>query len=80
MPDLKYKLDRVAFDGAYMTFRANEKRYRVRTEQVSVRLAKADAPTQQKIAISPGGFTISWPGLNLEMSINCLMQMAMPWW
>ncbi len=81
----KYKMpavniDKITYDGPYMVVRANGKRYRVRTEQVSARLARAEPKQRESIRFSPEGFTVRWPLLDMEMSVASLMQMAQLTW
>ncbi len=73
-------IDKITYDGQYMVIKANGKRYRVRIEQVSARLARAEPKQRESIRFSPEGFTVRWPLLDLDMSVNSLMQMAQLAW
>lgn len=73
-------IDKITYDDQYMVIKANSKKYRVRIEQISMRLLKADAKQRESIRFSPEGFTVRWPLLDLEMSVNSLMQMAQLAW
>ncbi len=73
-------IDKITYDDQYMVIKANGKKYRVRIEQISMRLLKADAKQRESIRFSPEGFTVRWPLLDLEMSVNSLMQMAQLAW
>lgn len=73
-------IDKITYDGQYMVIKANGKRYRVRIEQVSARLARADKKQRESIRFSPEGYTVRWPLLEIEMSVNSLMQMAQLAW
>ena len=70
------QIDRITFDGNDMLIRANGRKYRVRTDMISARLARADKATKESVRLSPEGFTISWPKLQLEMSVAGLFQMC----
>ena len=73
-------IEKITYDGPYMVVKANGKRYRVRIEQVSTRLMRADQKQRDSIRFSPAGFTVRWPLLDLEMSVSGLMQMAQLSW
>ena len=73
-------IEKITYDGPYMVVKANGKRYRVRVEQVSARLARAEQKQRESIRFSPEGFTVRWPLLDLEMSVASLMQMAQLAW
>jgi hypothetical protein len=74
----KYRIERIKFDGPYMRFNANGRPYRVRNDQLSMRLARAEQSDRENIRFSPAGYTVFWPKLNFEMTISGLMQMASP--
>ena len=75
-----YRIEKITYDGPYMLIRANGKKYRVRIEQVSARLLRAEQKQRESVRFSPAGFTVQWPLLDLEMAVSGLMQMAQLAW
>ena len=69
-------IERISFDGNNMLIRSNGRKYRVRTDLISARLARADQATKEAVRFSPEGYTISWPKLQLELSVASLFQMC----
>ncbi len=69
-------LERITFDGNNMNFRSNGRKYRVRTDLISARLARADLKIKESFRLSPEGTTLSWPRLQLEMQVAGLIQMG----
>ncbi len=74
------KIEKITYDGPYMLVKTNGRRYRIRIEQVSARLGRAEQKQRESIRFSPEGFTVRWPLLDLEMSVASLMQMAQLVW
>ncbi len=73
---MAYLIERISFEGNNMIIRANGRKYRVRTDMISARLARADQATKESARLSPEGYTISWPKLQLELSVSGLFQMC----
>jgi hypothetical protein len=73
---MAYLVERISFEGSNMLIRANGRKYRVRTDLISSRLASADQETKESARLSPEGYTISWPKLQLELSVAGLFQMC----
>jgi hypothetical protein len=73
---MSQRIERLTFDGNNMLIRSNGRKYRVRTELISARLARADQAAKENFRLSPEGFTISWPRLQLEMSVAGVFQMC----
>ncbi len=69
-------IERFSFEGNNMVIKSCGRKYRVRTDQISARLSRADQATKESARLSPDGSTISWPRLQLEMSVSGLMQMC----
>jgi len=59
-----------------MLFRSNGRKYRIRTDLISARLSRADQRIKESCRLSPEGATLSWPRLQLEMSVAGLLQMG----
>ena len=73
---MAHHIERISFEGSNMLIRANGRKYRVRTDMISARLGRADQATKESVRLSPEGYTISWPKLQLEMSVAGLFQMC----
>ena len=73
---MSQQIERITFDGNNMLIRSNGRKYRVRTDLISSRLARADQATKESFRLSPEGFTISWPKLQLELSVSGMFQMC----
>lgn len=73
---MTYTIERISFEGKDMLIRANGRKFRVRTDMISARLARADQATKESARLSPEGYTISWPRLQLEISVSGLFQMC----
>ena len=69
-------IERISFEGNNMLIRSNGRKYRVRTDLISARLARADQATKETVRFSPEGYTITWPKLQLEMTVAGLIQMC----
>ncbi|HEY2574395.1 MAG TPA: hypothetical protein VGH65_10005 [Verrucomicrobiaceae bacterium] len=70
------QIDHISFEGSNMLFRSNGKKYRIRTDSISSRLGRADLATKQNFRLSPEGFSVTWPKLQLEMTVSGLLQMG----
>ena len=73
---MSQRIDRIYFEGNDMLIKTNGRKLRVRTERISLRLARADQLAKEAIRFSPEGFTISWPRLHLDMPVAGLLQMC----
>lgn len=70
------QIEHISFEGNNMLFRSNGRKFRVRTDSISLRLGRADLATKQALRISPEGYSISWPKLQLEITVSGLLQMG----
>lgn len=73
---MAHHIERITFEGSNMIIRSNGRKYRVRTDMISARLSRADQATKESVRFSPEGYTISWPKLQLEMTVSGLFQMC----
>lgn len=73
---MSQRIERITFEGNNMLVRLNGRKYRVRTDTISSRLARADQATKEFVRFSPEGYTISWPKLQLEITVAGLLQMC----
>jgi hypothetical protein len=70
------QIEHNSFDGNNMLFRSNGRKYRVRTDSISMRLGRADLDTKKAFRLSPEGYCVSWPKLQLEITVGGLLQMG----
>jgi hypothetical protein len=73
---MSHHIERISFEGNNMLIRSNGRKYRVRTDMISARLARADQAAKEAVRFSPEGYTISWPKLQLEIQVSGLLQMC----
>lgn len=73
---MSQRIERITFEGNNMVVRLNGRKYRVRTDMISARLARADQATKESLRYSPEGYTIYWPKLQLEITSAGLLQMC----
>lgn len=73
---MSQRIERITFEGSNMIVRMNGRKYRVRTDTISARLGRADQATKESLRFSPEGYTISWPKLQLEITVAGLLQMC----
>jgi len=73
---MSQRIERITFEGNNMLIRLNGRKYRVRTDMISSRLARADQAAKEAVRFSPEGYTIYWPKLQLELTVAGLLQMC----
>lgn len=74
------RIEKVSFEGDHVIFQVMHKKYRIEMWQISERLIHATDKQRHHVSISPGGFSVHWPLLEMEMSSSGMMQMGQPYW
>ncbi len=70
------RIERISFDGPNLIFQVDRTKYVIQSARISDRLACADQALREKAEILPGGHTVHWPLLDLQMSATGMMQMG----
>jgi hypothetical protein len=77
---MSIRIEKVNFEGEHVIFQVSHKKYRIELWQLSERLLHATERQRHTVSISPGGFSVTWPLLEIEMSSSGMMQMGQPYW
>jgi len=63
-------------DDTYLYLVIDDKSYRIRWEDCSTRLAKANLVQRKRIDIAPSGYGIHWPEIDEDLAITPLLKYA----
>jgi len=74
--DKAYNISDISFDKEFMIVRVDNILLKIRINEASVKLAKANDAERHDFKISPSGYGIHWNGLDEDLSINGLMKIA----
>jgi hypothetical protein len=74
------RIQKLFFEDTYIILVVDRQKLRVNISSASIRLLRAKEKDRMNFRFSPGGHTVTWPTLTLEMSVNSLLQMATRYW
>lgn len=63
-------------DNTYLYLEVGDKSYRIRWEDCSPRLAKANLAQRKHVDIAPSGYGIHWPEIDEDLAIAPLLKQA----
>ncbi|MCI0694076.1 DUF2442 domain-containing protein [candidate division KSB1 bacterium] len=71
-----HNVQSVDADDTYLYLVIDDKSYRIRWEDCSPRLAKANLTQRQRMDIAPSGYGIHWPEIDEDLAITPLLRLA----
>jgi hypothetical protein len=72
----QHEVERLEFEGDWMTLVVDGQVYRLPVAQVSDRLANASEADREIYCVAPSGYGIHWTTLDEDLSINGLLKLA----
>jgi hypothetical protein len=73
-----HNVQSVDADDTYLYLVIDDKSYRIRWEDCSPRLARANLAQRKRVDIAPSGYGIHWPEIDEDLAITPLLQQAEP--
>ena len=69
-----HDVKRVHFENQYLLLKIDGREYRIDLRQHSKKLAAADQRTKENFELSPAGYGIHWPELDVDLSIDGMIK------
>ncbi|MCI0695205.1 DUF2442 domain-containing protein [candidate division KSB1 bacterium] len=71
-----HNIQSVDADDAHLYLTIDDKSYRIRWEDCSPRLAKANLAQRKRVDVAPSGYGIHWPEIDEDLAITPLLRYA----